>query len=126
VLLLGAGWLWSGYFPVIKKLWTSSFVLVAAGWSAILLGAFYYLIDVRGWRRGFAPFVWIGMNAITLYLIEKFVDLPALAARLVGGPKSAVQTSLGSLGPLVASIVVVGIVLLIARFLYKRQIFLRV
>ena len=121
-----AGYLWGLQFPVIKKLWTSSFVLVAGGYSALLLALFYYVVDVRRRREWCRPFVWIGMNAITLYMIEKLVDLPGLAARFVGGPKSAVQNSLGSFGPLVSAIVVVGIMLLIARFLYKRQIFLRV
>ena len=121
-----AGYLWGLQFPVIKKLWTSSFVLVAAGYGALLLALFYYVIDVSGHRRWCQPFVWIGMNAIMLYLIERLVDLPALSARLIGAPNGDLQTALGRLGPLLASIVTVGIVLLIARFLYKRQIFLRV
>ena len=131
--LLGAGvasvvvgYLWGFQFPVIKKLWTSSFVLVAGGYSALLLALFYYVIDVRGHRDWCRPFVWIGMNAITLYLIEHLVELPGLAALLVGGPNSDVQAVLGRFGPLVASLVAVGIVLLLARFLYRRQIFLRV
>ena len=69
-LMLCAGWAWSPWFPVIKKIWTSSYVLVAAGWSAILLGVFHWVIDVRGWRRWSRPFVWVGMNSITIYLVD--------------------------------------------------------
>ena len=46
-----AGHLWGLPFPLIKRLWTSSFVCVAGGWSLLLLATFYYLIDVRGWRN---------------------------------------------------------------------------
>ena len=48
------GWLWEtfGGFPVNKILWTSSFVLVAGGWSLILLSAFYFVIDVCGIKSG--------------------------------------------------------------------------
>jgi predicted acyltransferase len=45
---LGLGWVWAPWFPVIKKLWTSSFVLVAAGWTALFLSVFYWMIEVRG------------------------------------------------------------------------------
>ena len=83
--MLATGWLWSGYFPIIKKLWTSSFVLFAGGWSAILLGTFYYMVEVQGWRRGFTPFVWIGMNPITVFLAANFISFPRLAERFAGG-----------------------------------------
>src|SRR3974377_495508 len=73
-------------FPVVKKIWTSSFVLLAGGYSAILLGAFYLVIDVwhfQGWCR---PFVWIGMNSITVYFVYNIIGgFSSLANRLVGG-----------------------------------------
>ena len=65
---LALGWLWGLEFPVIKRIWTSSFVLVAGGSSFLLLGLFYWLIDLRGWKAWTPPFTWIGMNAITAYL----------------------------------------------------------
>src|SRR6185369_8334038 len=74
VLLLCAGWAWSPWLPVIKKLWTPSYVLVAGGWSAILLGLFHWLIDVQGWRRWAVPFVWIGLNPIAIYLFDGIVN----------------------------------------------------
>ena len=43
---------WSIWFPIIKNLWTSTFVLAAAAWSVGLFAIFYYLIDVKGWRKG--------------------------------------------------------------------------
>lgn len=126
---LVAGYLWGLQFPVIKKLWTSTFVLVAGGYSALLLALFHLVIDVLRLRAWCAPFVWIGMNAITLYVVEKLFDFKRLAASLVGAPGSTLHARLhldADTAELLLSIVVVALVLLLARFLYRRQIFLRV
>ncbi len=83
------GWLWGIEFPVIKKIWSSSYVLVAGGYSLILLGTFYWIVDVKQWRAWCQPFVWIGMNPITLYLTSNFLGglgFEKLARRLAGGP----------------------------------------
>ncbi len=49
------GFLWGVQFPVIKKIWTSSFVLVAGGYSAILLATFYLIVDVWKSVAGASP-----------------------------------------------------------------------
>ena len=126
--MLVVGHLWGLQFPVIKKIWTSSFVLVAGGWSLLLLAAFYYLVDVRKWRGWCQPFVWIGMNAITLYVAANIAWPRTLAQRLAGGDvKSFFDTALGGhAGNLVIALVGLLLVVWLARFLYRRQIFLRV
>jgi predicted acyltransferase len=125
---IAAGWLWGLQFPVIKKIWTSSYVLVAGGWSFLLLAGFYYVVDVRQWRRWCQPFVWIGMNPITLYLISSIVWFPEVAQRLAGGSVSAwFDGRVGhGAGDIVVTIVGLGLMLALARFLYARKIFLRV
>ena len=128
LLCLLAGWLWNFQFPVIKKIWTSSFVLVAGGWSFLFLALFYYIVDVRqrrGWGR---PFVWVGMNPITLYLVSAVLSFHEVARRLVGG---SVQAWLNERvvrggGEIVIEVTQVLLILLLARFLYQRKIFLRV
>ena len=50
IALVAAGYLWGLQFPVIKAIWTSSFVLVAGGYSVILLGVLHQIIDVWGLR----------------------------------------------------------------------------
>lgn len=125
---VAAGWLWHLEFPVIKKLWTSSYVLVAAGYSCWLLAAFYYAVDVRGWRGWCQPFVWIGMNPITLYLLSSVLGFRDVAARLVGGSVQAwvdAHVARGA-GGLLVTLLGLGVVFLIARFLYQRKIYLRV
>jgi predicted acyltransferase len=121
-VLLGAGWLWGLQFPVIKKIWTSSFVLVACGWSSLLLAAFYLIIDVIGWRRWAIPFVWIGMNPIAVYMLHNVVRVEQMSQRLAGGQ---LNQQFGCFGPLVLAIVQLLITFAFARFLYKRKVFLR-
>jgi predicted acyltransferase len=116
------GFLWGIPFPVIKKIWTSSYVLVAAGWSALLLALFYYLIEIREWRRWAIPLVWIGMNPIVIYLAHSFVDFQALASRLVGGP---VKAALGAGGDLLVTTVALGLSIALVWFMYRRRIFVR-
>jgi predicted acyltransferase len=111
-------------FPVIKKLWTSSFVLVAGGYSAILLGLFYLIIDVCKLRAWATPFVWIGTNAITLYVLERFVNYDKLARLFVGS--SYESETARKVSAIAISVIAVAIMLSIARFLYKRQVFIRV
>lgn len=135
--LLGAGaacvlvgFLWGTQFPVIKKIWTSSYVLVAGGYSAMLLGMFYWVVEIKRWRAWGQPFVWIGMNPITLYLISNLMGgggYVRLANRLAGGNiKQFLNTHLASgAGQLLVSIVSVLLLIWLARFLYRRQIFLR-
>ncbi|MGA2247896.1 MAG: acyltransferase family protein [Verrucomicrobiota bacterium] len=123
VILAAVGWLWSLQFPVIKKIWTSSFVLVAGGYSCLFLAAFYTVIEIWQWRRWAQPFVWIGMNSITIYLIHDVVDIEKIAQRFAGGQLNEVW--FGRFGPLVLALLSLGITFWICRFLYRRGIFLR-
>jgi predicted acyltransferase len=121
-LLACLGWLWGLQFPVIKKLWTSSYVLVAGGYSLMLLGAFYWIIDVRGFKRWAIAFVWIGMNPITLYVGEHVINQEWVVASVLGGP---IAHAFGTYEKTWLALGVLFLNLLIAWFLYSRKIFLR-
>ena len=133
VASLVLGYAWGLQFPIVKKLWTSSFVLVAGGWSALLLATFYYVIDVRGVRRWAVPFTWIGTNALTIYLISNVTHgengsaFDRLAARFVGGPVAAwLDTAITpNLGNLAITVLGMAFCFLLCRFLHQRRIFLR-
>jgi len=122
------GWLWNFQFPVIKKIWTSSYVLVAGGYSACFLAAFYWIVDVlhfQGWCR---PLVWMGTNSITVYLADNLVGgFGRLASRLVGGSVKVwcdVHVAQG-FGELLVAVVGLLLAFLLVRFLYQRNVFLR-
>ena len=129
VASVALGWLWGSQFPVIKKIWTSSYVLVAGGFSAILLGVFYHIVDVWRWQKWCQPFVWMGMNSITLYMTANLLgEFTRPAQRLASGDVKALfdgHVAEGS-GDLMISIIGLLLAFWFARFLYQRKIFLRV
>lgn len=120
--ITGLGYLWGFQFPIIKKLWTSSYVLVAGGCSAMILGLFYLVIDVWKLRAWATPFFWIGANALTIYMAENLVDWEKIAARFVGGD---IHKAAGDYGDLLIAIVAVSMLVALAGFLYKKKIFIR-
>ena len=122
IVSLGLGFLWGLQFPIIKLLWTSSYVLVACGCSAILSGIFFQIIDIWEFRRWAQPFVWIGMNAITIYIVANVVNFHRLATRFAGGDVSHL---LGSFSGLVQALLTLAMVFWLVHFLYRRKIFLR-
>ena len=121
------GFLWGLQFPVVKKIWTSSFVLVAGGYSALLLAAFYLVVEVWKRQRWCQPFVWVGLNPITLYVVGGLVGgYGKIAARLVGGDLKRLFDSLASgTGDLVLSATGMLLAILFARFLHQRKVYLR-
>jgi len=121
-LLIGMAW---GYiFPVNKRLWTSSFAMVAGGWSLILLAIFYLIIDVAGWKKWAIPFVWVGTNSILIYLLaEGMLNFSATAKFLFGGVVNWLPFDWQPSGTAI-SITLVQLILL--WILYKRKIFLKI
>lgn len=117
IALLALGWAWHPYFPVVKKLWSSSFVLVSSGVSLLALTLFYWIIDVREKKTWCTPFLWIGANPLTLYLMEGLGFFEILNRRIVGEVKGEWAW--------VTQITLFALILLTARFLYRRGIFLR-
>jgi len=71
---LALGYFWALWFPLNKNMWTSSFVLVAAGYSLALLTFAFWAIEVRGWRKGWT-WVWLvfGSNAIAAYMVSELL-----------------------------------------------------
>jgi predicted acyltransferase len=125
---VAAGHLWGLQFPVIKAIWTSSFVLVAGGYSLILLGAFHQIIDVWNFRAWSTIFVWIGTNAIMLYFLNNIVGFEPFALRFVGGDFSALidHFTTPATGRFLAHVVGLSFAIALAGYFYRRKIFLRV
>jgi predicted acyltransferase len=128
LLMVGCGYLWALQFPLIKSIWTSSFVLVTGGYSAFALGAMHQIVDVWGYKRWATVFVWIGANAIILYMLNNLAEFYKVAERLSGGDVAQFfENTLGQGGGwFVTSLTGFVLVVLTARFLYRRKIFIRV
>ena len=119
---IAVGWLVAPWLPVIKNLWTSSFVLVSGGWCLLLLALFHALVDILGLKRGAFFFTVIGANAITIYIAQRAVDFGKTADFLFGGLAGLAGDWKG---------VVLGLGLLAVKwafllFLWRHKVFLRV
>ncbi|GET35039.1 DUF5009 domain-containing protein [Prolixibacter bellariivorans] len=124
IVSLGLGELWGLWFPIIKKLWTSSFILYAGGWSLILLGVFYLIIDAWGFKKWAFFFVVIGLNPITIYLVQyKIIDFGNMRNFFFGG---LMHLTPHHIAGLIGAVGYVACVWAFLYFLYRKKIFLKV
>jgi len=121
IVCLIAGYLWGLVFPVIRLIWTSSMVLYAGGYSLLLLALFYWMIDVRMIRKWAFFFIVIGMNSITIFFTQSFVNFHDISSYFLKG-----VTEYVGLEPLILSVGVVAIEWLFLWFLYRHRIFIKV
>jgi len=71
LMLLGA--ILDMWLPINKNLWTSSYTIFMAGWASVIFAMFYWLIDVKGYKKWALPFNIYGMNAITVFVLSGLV-----------------------------------------------------
>jgi predicted acyltransferase len=121
---VGVGFLWGMVFPVIKNIWTSSFVLVAGGWSLMLLATFYVIMDVWGWKKWAFLFILIGMNPLTLYLTQDgIINFDTTTGFFFNGILHFFSDPVRAV---FWAVCLLGVKLLFLYFLYRKKIFLRV
>ena len=123
IVLLILAQIWNLDFPINKNLWSSSFVLHVGGISLLLMALFYYIIDIRGYKKWAFFFKVIGMNSILIYISGHIINwgfannhLFGWLAQLAGEPWGAV----------LLAITFLFIKWLFLYFLYKKNTFLRV
>jgi predicted acyltransferase len=117
-----AGILLGIWHPIIKKLWTSSFVLASSGVCFLLLSLFYWIIDVKGKVKWAFPLKVIGMNAIVAYMLSHVFNFHLIAEMVLYGLKQFV----GNFNYLVLTIGGFGILYLILWYMYKNKTFIKV
>ena len=133
VAMLILGYLWDAVFPINKALWSSSFVLVTAGWANLFLALIYYFSDVKKLQFG-SMFKFVGANAITIYFLSSFIS-KCMGQIRIG------DTSLHGwlfqniyvhgfmplkLSSLLYALTVVSFYIFLAYVLYKKKIFIKV
>jgi len=125
-LVLGTMLGWLGFCPVIKRIWTPSWVFFSGGWCLLLLAGLYSLIDILNCKRWALPFVVVGMNSIAAYLMAHLV---------VGFISENLTTHLGpnafavfgvAFVPLVKGMLILMVLWTLLFCLYRKKIFLRI
>lgn len=99
------------------------FVLAAGSYSLALMAVFYWIVDVKMWRRWTFFLRVVGMNAITVYLLQRIVDIDAVARFFVGGVAGMLPAEWSAVLVAAGHLAVCWLVLL---FLYRKNVFLKV
>ena len=125
---LAAGWMlgWLGIVPVVKRIWTPSWVLFSGGWCFLLMGAFYFVIDVSQQKRWAFPLIVIGMNSIAAYLIAHlFEDFIAQSFKIHFGANLFLFAG-KAYEPFFQGIALLAVMWLMLYWMYRRKVFLRI
>jgi len=133
VTLLVLGYIWSLSFPINKALWTSSFVLVTAGWALIVLSIVYYITDIRQIKLG-KIFQYAGANALAIYFLNSFIansfgQIKVGDTSLHGWLYETIYVHSfipAKLSSLLYALTVVSFFLGLGWVLYKRKLFIKV
>jgi predicted acyltransferase len=140
--LLAWGWFggifglaWNLVFPINKNLWTSSYAVFMSGLASATLGVCVWAIDRRGWKNWATPFVWLGTNALALFVAGDALAFLLLAIH-VGKPYRSLYAAIYQsvfnhfadprLGSLLFALVYCALWIAVAGWLYRRRIFIKV
>jgi len=121
--MIVTGYLWGLFFPVIRSLWTSSFVLLTCGISTLLLAAFYMIIDVWGYSKWAFFFVVFGVNSIAIYMMAHLFDFRLIGNIFVGGLSSLFAPNIHDFIQAIASMAVMW---LIMYWMYRKKTFIKI
>jgi predicted acyltransferase len=119
--LLILGLVWSLWFPIIKLLWTSSYVLVTGGISFLLMGLFYMIVDVLKWGKWAFGFAVIGMNSLAVYMATMLFNFRHIGNIFVG----SLLPRVGNWNNFLEASAGFSVVWLILYWMYRTKSFVR-
>lgn len=121
VILLIVSLLMNPVFPIIKRIWSSSMTLFYGGVCYLLMALFYYVVDIKGWKRGLGWLKYYGMNSIAAYCIFEVINFRSVSHSIFFG----LERWMGDYYPLVGACFQSLIVWLIVKWMYDNKIFLK-
>ena len=117
---------WTGICPIVKRIWTPAWALFSGGVCFLILAAFSWILDARGYRKWAYPLIVIGTNSIAAYLIAELLDgFTEASFRVHLGPHAFAVLG-NALEPLLRGAAVLLTYWLILLWMYRRKIFLRI
>jgi predicted acyltransferase len=124
LLGLALGWALAWEVPMVKRLWTASFAVYAAGWTCLLLALFYGVIDGLGLKRWSFPLVVVGMNSIAIYVMAGTIgsDLRRAAGMFLVAPLADAPL----VKPVAVSLLATFFAWCLCYWLYRHRIFFKV
>ncbi len=118
---LAIGYATSFVVPVVMKMWTASYGLMSAGCACLMLLFFYWLMDIRGYRKWAFPLTVIGMNAIFIYMFTSLIHLDPIVDVFTQGIARVWPNS----GLLFQQVAILALEWLMLFWMYKRKVFVK-
>jgi predicted acyltransferase len=122
-VMVFAGLVWSLFFPVMRSLWTSSFVLETCGISTLLLASFYLICDVWGYTKWAFFFVVFGVNSIAIYMMAHMFDFSLIGNIFVGGLSSLFAPNVQAF---IQAVGAMAVMWLIMYWMYLKKTFIKI
>jgi len=125
--LVIAGWLLQFEYPLNKRIWSPSYVLVTCGGAAMLQGILMYIIDIRGSKSWTTPLLVFGINPLFLYVVSELLGILFGATGIKDGAYSAINTVITNpyFASLCYALLFVSLHAAMGWILYKRKIYIK-
>jgi predicted acyltransferase len=117
----------AGICPVVKRIWTPSWVLFSGGWCFLFLAGFYALTDIGGWKRWAFPLIVVGANSIAAYcMATSFIkpEIHKMVLRHLG--RNAFDVLGTEYQPLLHGAATLTVMWLVLYWMYQRKVFIKV
>jgi predicted acyltransferase len=118
---LALGYALNPWIPIVMKLWTTSYGLASAGCACLMFLAFFWVIEIRGYRQWPFFFIVIGSNAIFIYMFTSLIPVGDWVEIF----STAMTSHLPQFEPLARAIFALGVEWLILWWMYRRKIFIK-
>ena len=116
----------TGICPIVKRIWTPSWTLFSGGVCFLLVAAFSWVIDVKGYRKWAFPLVVVGVNSIAAYLIAHLCERFVFSSFRINLGQNAFKILGAGLEPLLLGLAVLSTYWLMLFWMYRRKIFLKI
>ncbi len=123
VVCIAVGLLWSLHFPIAKRMWSSSFIMLTGGMAFISMALFFAIIDILQIKKWSFFFVVIGMNSLTIYMVYRFVNFRHTSRLLFEGLYAPLDEKWYGVFESFGALVLVWFFL---YFLYQKKIFFKI
>ena len=109
-------------YPIIKHIWNPTFVIFSSGLCFLLIAVFYFIIDVKGYKRWSFWLKVIGMNSIAIYMASHFINFEAIMHKLIFGLEQFTHAYY----PFILSVTGLVLIYIIMYWMYKKGTFIKV
>jgi heparan-alpha-glucosaminide N-acetyltransferase len=116
----------AGVCPIVKRIWTPSWTLFSAGWVLLMLAAFHYIVDLKGYRRWTFPLVVVGMNSIAMYVLVHVATDYVTRTLLIHVGRQPFEIIGPVFAPVVLGAATLAVFWAILAWMYRHRLFVKV